>query len=119
MKKNFPKILILFVLVIIIFTGCSLLSYSTQVRFQNSMSDFNFFYGLKFGDAEYIGSLSMGEVTTYLSTAPGDYTVQAKSNAGEWITISSGSLTAEIGHKYTIALLGSAAYSYFQIIQDE
>lgn len=87
------------------------------VRFQNSTADYEFYYGLKFGNAEFFfagsDTFAPGEVTAYKDTAPGGYTVQALDNSGNWQTIFPNTVYVGSGGKYTVVIEGNQTDGYF------
>jgi hypothetical protein len=87
------------------------------VRFQNN-TDYILFYGVKYGDAEYIGEVPPGFLSDYMQTDPGTYSLQARTAGGGWVTISAGSLTCYGGHHYTIVGTGSGGVYYWNLVQD-
>ena len=97
--------------------GSLFLDQKSSVRFQN-MTDFNLYYGVKFGDAEYIGPVSSGFTTAYISTSAGTYSLQALNASSQWVTISSGSMSISNGHKYTIVGTGTGGYYYWAVVLD-
>lgn len=100
-------------------SACSLLlPEDAEVRFQN-LTDFTLFYGVKYGEAEYIGTVPPGFISQYYRTSPGTYSLQARDAGGNWLTISTGSLTVEGGHKYTIVGIGSGGVYFWNIVQDQ
>lgn len=100
-------------------SACSLLfPKEAEVRFQN-LSDFTLFYGVRYGDAEYIGTVPPGFISQCYTTSPGTYSLQARTDSGSWMTISTGSLTVEADHKYTIVGTGSGGVYFWNIVQDQ
>lgn len=97
--------------------GSALQDQLSSVRFQN-LTDFNIFYGVKFGDAEYYGPVSAGYTTGYIAVHAGTYSLQALNASGQWITISSGSMTISGGHRYSIVGTGTGGYYYWTVVQD-
>jgi len=79
---------------------------------------YEFPYGLIFGDAEYEGSLGYMEITPYIETNPGTYSILARRVDGEWITISEGKFTIWAGLSYTILIFGTIERFSFQLNED-
>ena len=100
------------------FFACNLFPQDAEVRFQNS-TDFTLFYGVKYGEAQYIGTVPPGFISQYYATSPGTYSLQARDVAGNWVTISTGSMSVEGGHKYTIVGTGTGGVYFWNIVQDE
>ena len=111
--------LVLIVAAILSLGACSslLMERDASVRFQN-YTDFDLYYGVKFGDAEYIGYVASGFSTGYLDTEAGTYSLQARDASGNWITISSGSMSVDAGHSYTITGTGTGGSYYWILTQD-
>ena len=102
-----------------ILTGCEPKDQPAKVRFQNVMSDqFSFSYGLKFGEAIYEGPLAYGVTTAYYETSAGNHSLEAKSNYGNWITLSSASFMVQGGKNYTLSILGTTEVPYFQLAEN-
>ena len=116
MKKSVAFVLI--GLIFLLVTSCSVVAPKAYVRFQNS-TDFNIYYGIKFGDAEYVGPVSSGYITGYIATDEGTYSLQAMNSSGQWITISTGSLSVYSKHKYTIVGTGTGGSYIWGVVQDE
>jgi hypothetical protein len=90
-----------------------------SIRFKNIMTDlYEFPYGMKFGDAIYGGSLGNNDITPYLETNPGTYSILAKRVDGEWLVISVGKFTVEPAKKYTILIFGTVQGFSFQLQDD-
>jgi hypothetical protein len=92
--------------------ACSNSSSSNDyVRFENALTDagnpYTFHYGLEYGNAQYLGTLTTGSVTPYIQFNPGTYTLQALDSSGAWLTISTAAFgnSSESGH-YTLVMAG-------------
>ena len=120
MKKVF-KFLLVGIVIVFIFVnlGCKLdeEEKKAEVRFQN-WTDLTLLYGVKYGDAVYIGEMAPGFISGYYETAPGAYSLQAKDINGNWQTVSDGSLSVEGGHKYTIVGTGAVGVYFWNVVQD-
>jgi hypothetical protein len=96
-------------IVAVVLSACGALG--AEVRFQNATTDFEFYYGVKVDDAEFLftpsNPFSPGESTSYDSISPGLSSVQAKTVNGYWLTVSAGSFEFEAGKMYTISIGGS------------
>jgi hypothetical protein len=105
MKKN--RIVLLLALASILLASCSFTPSTSQVKIKNSITDFQFLYGLRLGDAEFEGSLQPDQSTSYLAITPGSYYVEAKTSSAAWVEISSSKLDVSAGKTYTLTLTGS------------
>lgn len=97
--------------------GCSLEGTTVDVRFQNN-TDFILYYGVKFGDAEYLGEVAPGFISGYYTIEAGTYSLQAMNSSGSWVTISTGSMTVLPGNGYTIVGTGTGGTYYWTLVQD-
>jgi len=75
--------------------------------FRNDTHDVVVLYGMKFGDAEYIGHLTPGTVTRYYNFTPEDHPVEMRDSSGSWVVVSSGSYSVSAGNKHAATLFGS------------
>lgn len=89
-----------------LFISCSFVVNNPNVRFENGITGFTFGYGVRLGEAEYIGSLDDGQITPYLETPAGAYIIQARTASGEWRTFSARVIWVCIDHTYTVAMAG-------------
>ncbi len=87
--------------------SCSFVVTNPEVRFENGITGFTFGYGVRLGEAEFIGSLDEGQITPYLETPAGAYVLQARTASGEWRTFSAGVVWVFVDHTYTIAMSGA------------
>jgi hypothetical protein len=90
----------------LLFTGCSFVADNPQVKYVNGIIGFNIGYGVRLGEAEYVGSLDYGQSTPYLETIAGAYVLQARTASGEWLPFSTGVLWVCIDHTYTLTMVG-------------
>ena len=111
------KLLLLFVAMAVLASCQQPASPTCHVRFEN-LTDYTLFYGVKFGDAQYIGSVPPGFLSNYYVTTPGTYSLQAANSSGQWLTISNGALTVSDGHYYTIVGTGTSGTYYWNVVQD-
>lgn len=120
MKKVLVVMLAVFSLVTIL--SCSnptSAAAPAYVRIENLLSNggapFTFDYGVRFGQAEYIGSLPCGYTTSYYECDLGSYTFQALANTGSWLTLTTPYNLTGSGH-WTLVISGDLAgtvYCYF------
>ena len=110
-NKIYIGVLLLFM---IIFTSCTnqnLASSKANVRFSNLSSDCVVIYGMKFGDAEYIGTLSPNMTTDYFETTPGEYSLFIRTSAGTWVQGFYGTATVKRSKKYSVIISGNISDS--------
>ena len=118
MKKIFRYLLVgIAIVFIFVNLGCPLEGNKAHVRFQN-LTDVTLLYGIKYGDAVYNGQVPPGFVSAYYETEPGTYSLQAKDASGNWLTISTGSLSVRGDHEYTIVGEGALGYYIWRVVQD-
>jgi len=122
-------ILVLFILSSFIFIGCEaeeekvntpVVSTIASVRFQNASDPVYGLYvtnGVRLGNAEYVGTIYPGEVSSSFPTEQGSYSVQILSGSS-WLTATAGTFDVEGGHDYTVILRGTTTYSYWSIVQE-
>ena len=118
MKKIINLAFLLFVLFLLI--GCDIDGNDEEecyVRFQNA-TDLSINYGIKYGEAEHIGQVPSGSVTSYYSITPGTYSVQARDVNGNWVTISAGSIICESDYHYSLTLTGIVPDILFYLVID-
>jgi len=90
-----------------------------HVRFENIMIDHYVFpYGLMLGDALFLDSLGHNDISPYLETKPGFYSLLARRVDGNWIEISEDKFQVEPGLSYTILIFGTIQEFAFQLQQD-
>ena len=101
-------------------TGCNKKELPVaNVRFKNIMIDHYVFpYGLNFGEAVFGGSLGYLELSPYMETMPGSYSILARRVDGEWLTISEGKFDVGPGLSYTILIFGTIDNLSFQLNED-
>jgi len=92
---------------------------NASVRFRNIMVDkYEFPYGLMIGDAVYVSNLGHNDVTPYMETKPGIYSIFAKRVDGEWIEISEEIIHLKPGLSFTILIFGTVQEFAFQLKED-
>ena len=109
MKKNIIRMLVL--LILIFLSSCSMNNDKSKIRFYNGTSDTEIYYGLKLGDAEYIGSLVPGTITMYYDTNEGTYNLKVRDSSRNWQTVFDGSTSVDSGKSYTVYISGSYSNS--------
>lgn len=116
MKKIFT---VIFVVCLLIFAGCDDSGdKSASVRFQNNMTDGNcILNGIRLGGAQYMGSLCPGNVTSYYEVNEGSYVVQLY-NGSDWVTDTSDKFPVSGGANYTLVIMGTVSYYWYQLINE-
>lgn len=119
------KILVMFLLVLSSFAWIGCLDEEKKddpvayISFSNVTTDYTISYGIRFGEAEWNGSLAP-DANTWdewgtqgVEIEPGSYSVEMKDASGNWTVVSTGTLTAEKDHVYDVVISGTnPSYSF-------
>jgi len=100
------------IVAIAVVAGCSLIEGPTTVQFVNRSSDAVISYGIRVGDASYVGTLNPGQSTTPREITPGEYALETMNGSAQWSPVLD-VMSWGGGNSYVAGLSGSFANPIF------
>ncbi len=107
MRKRFVKVVILLVAAVLL-SGCPSLFRPDycEVRFKNDSLDMTILWGIRVGEAEFVGTLRPGDETSYYESPSGTYPVELRDGIGLWAERTLDGFDLGPGNGYTIRVTG-------------